>query len=155
MQLTQRHALTLPASCLPAPGAPAPTDLVVHTDVASAAAAAPATVHDKQNVGRVVRYYLRFDDGVVRGGWVGALAQRRCGQGGPRGTAVAASKATRAHPPTAPALPTLQDVEFPVPRRVDEAQYDLDVGGRVFVSVPTDRMMAFDYSEIDGTAAVL
>lgn len=36
------------------------------TDFSDGARAAPATVHDKQDVGRLVRYYLRFDDGVVR-----------------------------------------------------------------------------------------
>lgn len=39
-----------------------------------------------------------------------------------------------------------------MPRRQDEEQYDLDVGQRVFVSVPTDRMMGFDYAEVDGSA---
>ena len=52
--------------------------------------------------------------------------------------------------PTASRLP--QDIDFSVPRRQDEEQYDLDVGQRVFVSVPTDRMMGFDYSEVDGSA---
>jgi len=37
----------------------------VSTDFEKAPNAAPATVHDKANVGKVVRYYLRFDDGVV------------------------------------------------------------------------------------------
>lgn len=43
------------------------TDVTVHTSYESpeAAASAAATVHDKQNMGKLVRYYLRFDDGVV------------------------------------------------------------------------------------------
>lgn len=41
-----------------------PSDLSVYTNFEDAPHAAPATVHDKANVGRVVRYYLRFDDGV-------------------------------------------------------------------------------------------
>lgn len=41
-----------------------PGDITVHKDFEVAPNAVPATVHDKANVGRVVRYYLRFDDGV-------------------------------------------------------------------------------------------
>lgn len=39
----------------------------MHTSYESpeAAASAAATVHDKQNMGKLIRYYLRFDDGVV------------------------------------------------------------------------------------------
>ena len=40
--------------------------MIVHQDFEAHPAAAPATVHDKANVGRLVRYYLRFDDDVVR-----------------------------------------------------------------------------------------
>ncbi|PRW59185.1 sulfate ABC transporter ATP-binding isoform B [Chlorella sorokiniana] len=87
-----------------------PSDITVHTNYESpeAAASAAASVHDKQNMGKVVRYYLRFDDGV--------------------------------------------DIDFTVPRRQDEEQFDLDVGQRVYVSVPPERMMGFDYSEVDGSA---
>lgn len=45
-------------------------------------------------------------------------------------------------------------MDFAVPRRVDEQHYDMDVGQRVFVEVPPARMMGFDYSELDATAAV-
>lgn len=53
---------------------PLPTDITVHTNYESpaAAAAAPATIHDKQNMGKLIRYYLRFDDGVVSGTRVGS-----------------------------------------------------------------------------------
>lgn len=51
-----------------------------------------------------------------------------------------------------PLSPAPQDIDFSVPRRQDEEQYDLDVGQRVYVSVPPERMMGFDYSEVDGSA---
>lgn len=56
----------------PLPPHPPHTDITVHTSYESpeAAASAAATVHDKQNMGKLVRYYLRFDDGVVSG-WPG------------------------------------------------------------------------------------
>lgn len=50
--------------------------------------------------------------------------------------------------------PPHQDVDLTVSRKVDEERFDLDVGQRVFVSVPVERMMGFDWPEIDGTAAV-
>lgn len=49
---------------------------------------------------------------------------------------------------------SLQDVDFSVSGREDEARYDLEVGQRVLVSLDPARMMAFAYDEIDGTAAV-
>ncbi len=56
-------------------------------------------------------------------------------------------------PPVLPCLPAHpQDIDFSVPRRQDEEQYDLDVGQRVYVSVPPERMMGFDYAEVDGSA---
>lgn len=50
------------------------TDYVVSKDFGSSAPAAPATVHDKQDVGRLVHYYLRFDDDVVSRGLGAGLA---------------------------------------------------------------------------------
>lgn len=55
------------------------------------------------------------------------------------------------HPPAIAA----QDIDFSVGRRADEERYDLDVGQRVLVSVPPERMMAFDYPDIDGTAVAV
>lgn len=60
---------------IPPPATSLPADIELHTDFESAQRAAAATVHDKQNVGRLVRYYLRFDDGVVS---PGAVCLRVC-----------------------------------------------------------------------------
>ena len=54
---------TAAPACLPHPAC---ADLLVHTAFEAHPNAAPATVHDKVNVGARVRYYLRFDDAVVR-----------------------------------------------------------------------------------------
>ena len=56
-------------------------------------------------------------------------------------------------PPPPSLLPSAQDVDFAVGRLADEASYDLDVGQRVFVEVPPAVMMAFDYPDIDASAA--
>ena len=56
--------------------------------------------------------------------------------------------------PSPPLLPPPQEIDFPVPREQDATRYDLDVGQRVFVAAPLHRVMAFDYPDIDGTAAV-
>lgn len=72
--------LLTPAPRLPSalPCHPLP-DYVVSKDFSGGGAgAAPATVHDKQDVGRLVRYYLRFDDGVVRGGGGGGGGGMGC-----------------------------------------------------------------------------
>jgi hypothetical protein len=41
-------------------------DISLRTDFDECQSCAPATVHDKANMGKAVRYYLRFDDDVVR-----------------------------------------------------------------------------------------
>lgn len=46
-----------------------PADIVLHANFDECPACAGATVHDKANMGKTVRYYLRFDDDVVSGGW--------------------------------------------------------------------------------------
>lgn len=141
----------------------------MYTNFEDAPHAAPATVHDKANVGRVVRYYLRFDDGVVRGVGAGGAGHglqhsRRQGCKAPRieketvtepGMLAKGSTAARLHAeplPPRPAPP--QDVDFVVGRRLDEERYDMDVGQRVFVEAPPSRLMGFDYPELDGTAVV-
>ncbi|PSC76396.1 sulfate ABC transporter ATP-binding [Micractinium conductrix] len=88
-----------------------PSDYEVHTTFEGVEGAAAATVHDKANVGKLVRYYLRFDDGV--------------------------------------------DIDIAVSRRVDEQQYDMEVGQRVLVGIQPSRMMGFDYSELDASASVV
>lgn len=38
-----------------------------------------------------------------------------------------------------------------MPRDVDEKQYNLDVGARVYVHVAASAMMGFDEAEVDST----
>lgn len=54
----------------PTPGSLArpSADIRLRTNFEECQSCAPATVHDKANLGKSVRYYLRFDDDVVSGG---------------------------------------------------------------------------------------
>ena len=136
-----------------------PPDYEVHTTFEGVEGAAAATVHDKANVGKLVRYYLRFDDGVVsawccraggRAGSVckGARCLRRCSLAyAPSFCAVLSSSAPCAlpasprdgrHCPTVsrPPLPCRQDIDIAVSRRVDEQQYDMEVGAGPFLLLP-------------------